>query len=39
MWLLSNLTKVKMNTRKKLRLAWDLSSRTSTSVFEKRHMS
>ena len=38
-WMLNNLTQVTMNTRKKLRLAWDLSSQTSISVFEKRYMS
>ena len=38
-WLLSNLTQVTMNTRKKLRLAWDLSPQTSISIFHKRYMS
>ena len=38
-WLLSNLAQVTMNTRKKLRLAWDLSSQTSISIFDKRYMS
>jgi len=37
-WLLINLTQVAMNTRKKLRLTWDLSPRTSISVFDKRYM-
>ena len=38
-WLLSNLTQVTMNIRKKLRLAWDFSPQASISVFDKRHMS
>jgi len=36
--LLSNLTQVTMNTRKKLRLTWDLSPQTSKRVFYKRFM-
>ena len=38
-WLLSNLTQVTMNNRKKLRLAWDLSPQTSIGIFDKRYIS
>jgi len=38
-WLLSNLTQVTLNTRTKLRLAWDFSPQTSISIFDKRYMS
>jgi len=35
----SALTQVTMNTREKLWLVWDLSPRTSISMFDKRYMS
>ena len=36
---LSNLKQVTMNTRKKLRLAWDFTQQTSISIFDKRYTS